>query len=46
MQYEKTYYKTKVEKLQLEKEQLINSNKSLSNKVDCLKEKLKSKSTK
>ena len=46
LQHEKTYYKTKVEKLQIEKEQLINSNKNLSNKVDYLEEKLNSKSTK
>ena len=45
LQYEKAYYKTKVEKLQIEKQQQINSNKSLYDKIDCLKEKLKSKST-
>ena len=45
LQYEKTYYKTKVEKLQIEKQQLIDLNSSLSNKINCLKEKLKLEST-
>ena len=45
LQAESNYFKTQVEKLQFEKKQLIVSNKNLSNKVDCLEEKLKTKFT-
>ena len=43
LQAEKNYFKTQVEKLQIEKKQLIISNKNLSNEVNCLKENLKRK---
>ena len=45
LQAERNYLKTQVENLQFEKKQLIVSNKNLSNKVDCLEEKLKTKFT-
>ena len=45
LQAESNYFKTQVEKLKFEKKQLIVSNKNLSNKVDCLEEKLKTKFT-
>ena len=43
LQAERNYFKTQVENLQFERKQLIISNKNLSNKVDCLEEKLKTK---
>ena len=45
LQAERNYLKTQVENLQFEKKQLIVSNKNLSNKVDFLEEKLKTKFT-
>ena len=41
LQAERSYFKTKVEKLQMEKQQLFVSNQSLSKRVVCLEEKLK-----
>ena len=41
LQSERNHFKTQVEKLQFEKQQLIVSNKNLSNKVNCLEKTLK-----
>ena len=43
LQVEKNYFKTKVEKLQIENKQLIISKENLSNEVNCLKEDFKRK---
>ena len=43
LQAEKNYFKKQVEKLHIEKEQLITTNKNLSNQVKCLKNDLKRK---
>ena len=43
LQSERNHFKSQVEKLQLEKQKLIISNKNLSNKVSCLEETLKMK---
>ena len=45
LQSEKAYFKTQVEKLEIEKKQLIISNKSLTNKVDMLEKYLQKKVT-
>ena len=45
LQTERNYFKIQVEKLQSEKQQLIISNKNLSNKVDCLEEKMQTEFT-
>ena len=41
LQSERNFFKTQTEKLQIEKQQLIILNKSLTNKVESLKGKLK-----
>ena len=41
LQAKTTYFQTHVEKLQIEKKQLIISNKKLSNKVNSLEKKIK-----
>ena len=41
LQSERNFFKTQTEKLQIEKQQLIILNKSLTNKVESLKRKLK-----
>ena len=43
LQSEKAHFKTQVEKLEIEKKQLIISNKSLTNKVDMLEKYLQRK---
>ena len=43
LQSERNNFKTQVEKLQFEKQQLVILNKNLSNKVNCLEETLKTK---
>ena len=43
LQSEKNYFKTQVEKLKIERKQLIISNKNLSNEVSCLQDDLKRK---
>ena len=43
LQSEKAYFKTQVEKLEIEKKQLVNSNKSLTNKVNMLEKCLQRK---
>ena len=43
LQSEKAYFKTQVEKLEIDKKQLIISNKSLTNKVDMLEKHLQRK---
>ena len=43
LQSERNFFKTQTEKLQIEKQQLIILNKSLTNKVESLKGKLKTK---
>ena len=43
LQSEKAYFKTQVEKLEIEKKQLVISNKSLTNKVDMLEKCLQRK---
>ena len=45
LQSEKAYFKTQVEKLKIEKKQLIVSNKNLTNKVNMLEKDLQSKSS-
>ena len=45
LQSERNYYQTQVAKLQMEKKQLVTSNKNLSLRVNCLEDKLKSKLT-
>ena len=45
LQTEKNYFKNQVEKLQIEKKQLIISNKDFSNKLNFLKEDLKRKAS-
>ena len=46
LQSEKAYFKTQVEKLEIDKKQLIISNKSLTNKVDMLEKHLQRKASK
>ena len=43
LQSERNHFKNQVKKLQFEKQQLVISNKNLSNKVDCLEETFKMK---
>ena len=43
LQSERNHFKNQVKKLQFEKQQLVISNKNLSNKVDCLEETIKMK---
>ena len=45
LQSEKNYFKTQVVKLQVEKKQLVISNKNLTNKVNMLEKGLQSKVT-
>ena len=45
LQLEKNYFKTQVVKLQVEKKQLVISNKNLTNKVNMLEKGLQSKVT-
>ena len=41
LQAERTYFKTQVEKLRSEKQQLVISNQNMSNKLVCVEEELK-----
>ena len=43
LETERNYFKNQVEKLQIEKKQLIISNKNLSNEVNCLRDDFKRK---
>ena len=45
LQSEKTYFKTQVEKLTVEKKHLLNSNKNLTNKVGMLEKDLQGKNS-
>ena len=45
LQAERNYFKTQVEKLQIEKQKLFVSNQKMSKKVKCLEEELKTTNT-
>ena len=45
LQAERNYFKTQVEKLQIEKQQLIVINQNMSKKLKCLEEELKTTTT-